>query len=75
MVHDMFELVVDREWSVVVLVCMPWFWTHEVCGVYEYTQDSVDDMFCHEFWVPVRPAQNCAGVGVIFCMSYYLMSL
>ena len=47
----------------------------EVCGVYEYTQDSVDGMFCPEFWVPVRPTQNCAGVGVVFCMPCYLMIL
>ena len=47
----------------------------EVFGVYEYTHDivSVICMFCHEFWVPVRPTQNCAGVGVVSCISYCLM--
>ena len=23
-------------------------------------------MICHEFWVPVRPTQNCAGVIMLF---------
>ena len=58
----------------VVRVMLRLWLTREVYGVYEYTQDIIS-MICHEFWVPVRPTQNCAVVGFVICMSYYLVFL
>ena len=80
------EILVGLEWSVLCAFPHGVGLDHGVCGVYEYTPRFVIDMIymfcmtyviCHEFWVPVRPTQNCAGVIMLFftCYNYFTVSL